>query len=154
MGFFSWITSDTNESIINIHSVDNKARPVYLIQPKGRAAIEEREYDGYGIFGDTDAFVWLAENNFNSDELKHMTTEQIRYLGIDIDWGGFYQDKTTDNMYCFSPEICELFDNVTLLKGNYDTIVDGYHNTANELIDNYQWIRQPIVELLHDDLIP
>ena len=64
MGFFSWNTADTNESIANIHSGHpNADRTVYLLQPDGKAPIEETAYNGYGVFGDVDAYAWLAEIN-------------------------------------------------------------------------------------------
>ena len=64
MGFFSWKTADTDESIANIHSDhQNAGRTVYLLQPNGKEPIEETAYNGYGDFGPVDAFAWLAEMN-------------------------------------------------------------------------------------------
>ncbi len=64
MGFFSWKTADTNESIANIHSDHpNAGRTVYLLQPGGKEPIEETAYNGYGDFGPADAYAWLAEMN-------------------------------------------------------------------------------------------
>lgn len=61
MGFFSWKTADTNESIMNIHSGESK--PVYLIQPNGEPVVCEPSYNGYGVFGGVDAYEWLAQKN-------------------------------------------------------------------------------------------
>ena len=58
MGFFSWITSDTHESISNAYS-DRGALPVYLYCPDG-TKIYEPDYQGYGDFGGHDAYALLA----------------------------------------------------------------------------------------------
>jgi len=62
MGFFSWMTCDTNESISNQFS-SRGAKTVYLLQPNGEPSIKEDNYEGYGDFGGVDAYVWLAEAN-------------------------------------------------------------------------------------------
>jgi len=61
MGFFSWNTCDTKESIANQHSI----RPtftVHMITPDGRV-FTEKSYDGYGEFGGKDFYELLAELN-------------------------------------------------------------------------------------------
>ena len=64
MGFFSWRTADTNESIANAYSEHpNAHRKAYLLQPNGKLPVEEPDYEGYGVFGDVDAYAWLAEMN-------------------------------------------------------------------------------------------
>lgn len=57
MGQFSWITSDTDRSVLCNGSV-----PVKMLSPDGRV-FEERGYEGYGVFGDKDYFVLVAELN-------------------------------------------------------------------------------------------
>jgi hypothetical protein len=73
MGFFSWKTCDTGESIANVYS----GKPIYtvhMITPDGRV-FTENEYDGYGVFGGKDFCELLAElNGLGSD----------RSAGIDI----------------------------------------------------------------------
>ena len=82
MGFFSWNTADTNESIANIHSGHpNADRTVYLLQPDGKAPIEETVYDGYGIFGNVDAYAWLAE--MNGLGIPGLRIDDRRLAGID-----------------------------------------------------------------------
>lgn len=58
MGLFSWLTSDTNESIRVFGP-----RPVYLLQPNGEPPLEQPVYEGYGVFGGVDAYEWLADMN-------------------------------------------------------------------------------------------
>ena len=60
MGFFSWKTSDTDESIMNCHT-DN-CKTVYMYLPDG-SIIEEKKYDGYGEFGGIDVYQWIAKYN-------------------------------------------------------------------------------------------
>jgi hypothetical protein len=54
---FSWITSDTKRSIL----VDGTV-PVKMISPDGRE-FEERNYEGYGVFGGVDFYSLVAELN-------------------------------------------------------------------------------------------
>lgn len=64
MGFFSWKTCDTKESIPNRHS-NQECRTVYLLQPNGEPPIRELAYDGYGMFGSPriNVYDWLAAHN-------------------------------------------------------------------------------------------
>lgn len=61
MGFFSWLTQDTEKSIPNQYS-DRTTFPVYLKDNKGNVW-EENEYEGYGVFGGKDFFELVAEMN-------------------------------------------------------------------------------------------
>ena len=61
MGFFSWKTCDTDQSIANHYS----SRPtftVHMITPDGRV-FTEPNYEGYGVFGGKDYYELLAELN-------------------------------------------------------------------------------------------
>lgn len=101
MGFFSWMTSDTNKSIANIHS----SRPtftVHMITEDGRVFTEEN-YDGYGIFGGKDFYELVAElNGFTN-----------RSEGIDISFknnpsgeynGNFKTPKIVEHLNTYIPE--------------------------------------------------
>lgn len=78
MGFFSWKTSDTRESISNIYS-SRGSKTVYLYLPSGEQ-IEEKFYKGYGVFGGLDVFIQLAkQNGFKGDD------EYLRDMGIELD---------------------------------------------------------------------
>ncbi len=69
MGFFSWITQDTNKSIPNSFS-KKKTFKVYMHDNKGNVW-EEKDYEGYGEFGGKDFYVLLAEmNGLESDREK------------------------------------------------------------------------------------
>ena len=61
MGFFSWKTQDTNESIAN--SFSNRATfTVYMTDNVGNRWREDN-YEGYGTFGGKDYYECLAEMN-------------------------------------------------------------------------------------------
>lgn len=59
MGFFSWLTADTKESIPNRYT--KHCRTVYLVLPEGN--LRENAYDGYGRFCGFDVYALLAERN-------------------------------------------------------------------------------------------
>ena len=61
MGFFSWITQDTNRSIANNYST-RKPFTVYMTDDKGNRW-QEDEYEGYGDFGGKDYYELLSEMN-------------------------------------------------------------------------------------------
>ena len=61
MGFFSWITQDTGQSISNNYSI----RPTFSVtmtDDKGNRWREEN-YGGYGVFGGKDFYELLDEMN-------------------------------------------------------------------------------------------
>jgi len=78
MGFFSWKTQDTNQSIANSFSGRNTFK-VHMVDNKGNV-YTEHNYEGYGVFGGKDFFVLLSEMNgiFLADK------EDMREAGIDL----------------------------------------------------------------------
>lgn len=60
MGFFSYLTNDTNETVWNVHT--KREKTVYLIDDQGNT-YKEKAYDGYGVFGGKDIFILFAEMN-------------------------------------------------------------------------------------------
>lgn len=83
MGFFSWITQDTDRSICNTYS-DREPFKVIMLDNKGNKWVE-KTYDGYGEFGGKDFYELLAEMNGVVCELEgEEYTEFMRSKGIDI----------------------------------------------------------------------
>ena len=82
MGFFSWITSDTNRSISNRYSC-RETFPVYLLCPDGRK-ISECRYEGYGVFGGEDAYALLAR--WNEPEKCTGDDDKDRIVGINLEY--------------------------------------------------------------------
>lgn len=89
MGQFSWITSDTHEQVFN----DYDKKPAYVLVPKEfqheyGEYFEEKDYEGYGVFGGRDVYALVAQWN-KPDECKNddgtwKTDEECRRLGIDL----------------------------------------------------------------------
>lgn len=61
MGYFSWLTQDTDKSIANQDSC-RQTFPVYMTDDKGNRWREDN-YEGYGRFGGKDYYELLAEMN-------------------------------------------------------------------------------------------
>ena len=88
MGFYSFKTADTNESICNVHT--GKHRPVYLLMPDGNHILE-CAYQGYGIFGGHRAYDLLAEmNGYEGD-------------GLDLHYSDRYNDLPFQLKFSFDP---------------------------------------------------
>lgn len=68
MGFFSWITQDTEKSIPSVYSTRRPFR-VCMTDDKGNRWIEEN-YEGYGVFGDKDYYELLSEMNGGPSDRK------------------------------------------------------------------------------------
>lgn len=134
MGFFSWLTADTGESIANRYSV-RLVRPVYLLQPYGKAPIEEPAYDGYGDFGEVNALDWLARANLTDDQLAEMTEGQIRTAGIALDVGHLYRDVERQTLVSIFHGHGFLVDGASDFPGRFNEIMPGYGMTPNQLID-------------------
>jgi hypothetical protein len=86
MGFFSWKTQDTDESIANSYSNRDTFR-VQMIDNAGNVFTEDN-YEGYGVFGGKDFYELLAEmNGFKSNRFEIGTdeyTDEARGFGITL----------------------------------------------------------------------
>jgi hypothetical protein len=102
MGFFSWTTADTNESIPSVHS-NRSTQTVYLLQPNGRPPIEEECYEGYGVFGGQDAYEWLARQNAEAlgIDLSGLDFDDVRSVGIEM---FFDMDVPVPLKFSFNPK--------------------------------------------------
>lgn len=134
MGFFSWKTSDTGESIANRHS-SRPTKPVYLLQPNGKAPICEREYQGYGIYGGVFVYDWLAEINFGDKSLVN--------VAINADCGGYYEDANTAylcKMHLSEAEFRKvvLTDKTVVVFENYAALLPNWM-TPNQCIKAGLW---------------
>lgn len=83
MGFFSWMTADTGESISNLYSHKGPL-PVKMLMPDG-TVYEEPEYEGYGEFGGVDIYDAIAMINGLGDDRQ----KGIEAVFKDNDGGGF-----------------------------------------------------------------
>ena len=105
MGFFSWMTQDTDRSIANRYSVKSTF-DVYMIDDKGNVW-HEPNYDGYGNFAGKDYYELLAEMN---------GLEPYRMLGLELAFSktpkvkhpNLVEDATNWAYNPEGPESCEL----------------------------------------------
>jgi hypothetical protein len=68
MGFFSFKTADTKESIpADAAGHPRSGKVVYLLQPNGEKPICCDGYDGFGVFGGQNIFSWLSQHNLGID---------------------------------------------------------------------------------------
>ena len=110
MGFFSWKTADTNETIWNTYT--KKHRPIYLLFPD-REPIKETSYDGYGRFSGQDVYEILAkENGLGADRSK----------GIEL----YYNKKEYKKARFHLKFSFDRNANYKLLKPSKDCPVQGY----------------------------
>lgn len=85
MGCFSWITQDTNMSIL-IDGYGQKSlqgKTYYMWDNKGNCWAES-EYEGYGVFDKKDYYVLLAEMNCNYDD--NVSSDEKRTRGITLEF--------------------------------------------------------------------
>ena len=109
MIYLSWQVSDRDipdkskmKSIWNVHS-GGPVRTVYLLQPNGESSIEESAYDGRGVFGGVDAFVWLAERNLSANVLRTLRRSDwpsaVQAAGHRLIYATAYRDRKTGQLW-------------------------------------------------------
>ena len=102
MGFFSWKTSDTNQSISNTYSSKGTFR-VIMLMPNGDKFIED-DYEGYGVFGGIDFYDAVYELNKDNSKFEHILSQgwENRFKGIMM-----LSDKETNREFAISPKLVE-----------------------------------------------
>lgn len=144
MGYFSWLTSDTEESIRN-----NVEKDVYLLQPNGKLPIKETFYNGYGDFGGIDAYEWLVENNLSIELIQKINEinkdgkyldSELRLAGVYLN-GSFLLDTITSKEYSYNNFMAKIFDMNTFI--DYESIIPEYNLSINQLISQETFIKKP-----------
>jgi hypothetical protein len=85
MGCFSWITQDTDMSIlINGYGPKSLQGKTYYMWDNNGNCWKESKYEGYGVFDGKDYFVLLAEMNIDyksdeSDDVKRKDGIRLEY---------------------------------------------------------------------------
>lgn len=125
MGFFSWLTSDTNKSIANHYST-KETFPVYMVT-EDKQIFHEKDYEGYGVFGGKDFYVIAAELNGYKGEDDEATRDlffnKIWKRGIRKGDKLIYHDWSGENGF-----------------RNYDEPIESEGGiSANELIEKHGW---------------
>jgi hypothetical protein len=152
MGYFSWLTADTNESISVLGADDpqHPTRPVWLLQPDGLPPILEESYEGYGDFGHVDAYAWLGMMNLpshltmedgdpsdeDSGSKRIVTTDELRTIGVTLNTGSYCEDPSTGRRMAIFHEGAALIDpTIEHLAIRWCDPVPGYEGaSANELM--------------------
>lgn len=152
MGFFSWQTADTEESIYNKFS-EPGCKTVYLLQPNGQPPIKEDDYEGYGVFGGVDAYEWLARQNLTEDQITEIENNfadakteskefMFRNIGIGFEMGEYLKDTKTNKYYSiFMPVRLPSNDKsgiqIIYLGSRFDQPLEEFDGlTANEAIES------------------
>jgi len=93
VGQFSWISQNTNEAILESDSRKKAGlnQTVVMVDNNNNYYIE-KDYQGYGVFGDKDFYSLLAEMNGQGSE---------RIDGIDISFSG--KTYLSPNLYILTP---------------------------------------------------
>lgn len=167
MGFFSWLTGDTNESVPVSHSdhPDHPHRPVYLLQPNGAPTICEPSYEGFGIFGGVNAYEWIGRHNLpphlllpaengepdpapvmasNGFMTRVLKPGQITSIGITLDVGDYLEDPENGRKMAIFHSGPELIDPTIVHLGiTWDQPVPGYAGMgANDLVASGRLVRR------------
>lgn len=147
MGCFSWLTADTKESISVCDSgLPNAGRAVYLLQPGGMPPIEEVAYEGYGRFGDADAYVWLAQHNLAKDLWSGMDEGNIASLGIALECGSVLIDPKTGGIWSIFSDHRAIVGG-SYFRGRWDEEMPGYGATPNDLVKSGRLVDTPVADL-------
>lgn len=98
MGFFSWQTGDTKESIANVHTWKHRKEGVYLLLPDG-TKIHEPEYQGAGVFGGVNAYAQLGRQNAEHLGLNLSNDDEAHSLGVSLDVGQVFIHAQTNEIW-------------------------------------------------------
>lgn len=146
MGYFSWLTSDSLESIMCEDS-GCPTRPVFLLQPNGQEPIRQEAYQGFGMFGETDAYVWLAERNLTPEQRNGLGEDMLRDIGITLDCGHYFVDAQTGDKWSVFHDGAQIVDPTILhFPGNYEQVMPTFGETPNALIASGKLVRKGFAE--------
>ncbi len=148
MGFFSWKTADTNESIGNIYSV-KPASTVYMLAPNGKPPYEEPAYEGYGKFANKDAHEFLLEMNAEDlgIDFYNLSHEERRLAGIALAVGNVYIHAETSERWHIFHDYRHVLD-ANYFSGNFAEVVPELGDTPNNLIERGVLLRRDIKDEL------
>ena len=134
MGFFSWMTADSGESIMNTYS-GYRTETVYMLSPGGGERHREDNYEGYGVFGGVDAFVHLARTNLPAERLAGLDEDALRIVGCALE-AGYYErtdDGTKHQIFHVGADVID--PEITYHGVTYDVPIAAFGGrSANEMI--------------------
>lgn len=136
MGFFSWKTADTSESIPAIYA-EREPVTVFMLQPGGEPSIVEHSYEGNGSFAGVNVHYWLACENASAlgYDISDLSYEDLILLGIGLECGTVMRDtQTGEYWHIFSDYRAILPGHYAALR--YDEVVPELGDSANNLRDS------------------
>lgn len=149
MGFFSWRTCDTDESVAAPEANHPRARQmVYLLQPNGLPALTGI-YDGYGgLSGETDIYAWLGRWNRHQLPSAIATNDAApEQLGMLVEMGSYFEDQQTGKRwYCGFHPISNVAPDGYHSFGRFDEPVDGIGETPIQMMESGRWVERNFVE--------
>lgn len=154
MGFFSWLTADDKVSVSSSYS-SRGAKTVHLLQPNGQPPITEADYEGYGVFGGVDAYVWLARTNMPATDLVGLDEEKIRDIGCALDMGSYYRDTQTGDLLSIFHRIPDAVQKLHGLKiehlgVHYQKELDRFGGkTSNDLVAEKRFVEIALPRVTH-----
>ena len=134
MGYFSWKTGDTKESIMNVDTDEHNPNGVYLLKPDG-SKIHELKYEGYGDFGDVNAYVQLARQNEKILGINIATDDEAFDIGLSLDTGDVYIEQKTGLVWHVLHSDSSSFIEGKVFKGKGDELIDELGMSANEAME-------------------
>jgi hypothetical protein len=129
-----------------MNAYTNECRPVYLLQPNELPPILEPAYQGYGNFGGTNVFAWLATHNLSPDKLEGLSKDMVQNYGILLDTGTYCVDQETGRSWACELHVKPLQLGLSTFPHYGAVVIDN--KTPNELIESGRWVKKPMTELI------
>lgn len=148
MGYYSWLTADTQESIPVFEATHpNAGRTVYLLQPGDLPSIAESAYQGNGVFGGVDVFHFLAFHNLPYETLINLDQIEVHNLGVGLEHGHYFMDKDTGQKHLVFHDYRAIVTGALFHAHTYGVPVSGYNGLSpNDLIGSGRWVEHSINE--------
>jgi len=140
MGFFSWKTADTNESIANAHT--GRSKPVYLLQPNGAAPILEPSYDGYGVFGGIDTSEWVARHNLACNGLDLKNEDDMRVFGLVLNCDPINFRPEHGDYWAFAGHTTPALTQIKTFTSAYDVFCPKLGGIPNDLVARGELVKK------------
>lgn len=141
MGYVSWLTADTRESIPVRYS-DREQRTVYLLQPNGAPPIAETHYQGFGGFGGISVYDWLVDHNAPADRIEELRDDM--WFPVQLSTGmRYFRDVETGDRFCvFHTGPCAIDPTIAAHRCTYADPLPGYGVSANDLVEQGRIVKE------------
>lgn len=141
MGYVSWLTADTRESIPILDS-GREQRTVYLLQPNGAPPIADDAYEGETVFGGVSVFDWLVRQNAPADRLDELLAHPWYGVQLSTDLSYFRDVETGDRFCVFHTGPNAVDPTIVAHRCTYATPLPGYGISANDLVEQGRIVKE------------